>query len=181
MTTVKAPEPVLVPSSDLEMSQASATTVLAEPDLHAPDERLRVLLIDDEPVIREALAELLEDLSFDVVGQGCDGAEGVDLAANVQADVIVMDMRMPGMDGLEATRRIKARDPNAQVVILSAYEDASFQKGAGEVGVACYLVKGCKANMIRDVLTSAANLHRGLAHREPTLLESSPRPPAGQN
>jgi YesN/AraC family two-component response regulator len=125
-------------------------------------ERPRVLLVDDERAIREALGDLLEEVGFDVVGMASDGAEAVELAAELRPAVVLMDLRMPRMDGIEAAQHIKAADPATQVVILSAYEDDSLQDGAHDVGVARYLVKGCRPTAISDVLHWAANVHRQL-------------------
>ena len=72
---------------------------------------LRVLVVDDDDVLREALCELLIDRGFDVVGEARNGPEGVSLAIERRPDVVLIDFRMPGMDGLEATNRIKAKLP----------------------------------------------------------------------
>jgi DNA-binding NarL/FixJ family response regulator len=122
----------------------------------------RVLLVDDERAIREALGDLLNEAGFDVVGMASDGAEAVELAAKLRPAVVLMDLRMPRMDGIEAARHIKVADPATQIVILSAYEDDSLQDGAQDVGVARYLVKGCRPTMIGEVLHWAANVHRQL-------------------
>jgi DNA-binding NarL/FixJ family response regulator len=139
-------------------------TIDTSPPTHdgGGEDRPRVLLVDDERVIREALRDLLEEMGFHVVGVASDGAEAVELASSLRPAVVLMDLRMPRMDGIEAARRIKADGPHTQVVILSAYEDESLQDGAIDAGVASYLVKGCRPTVIRDVLLWATKLHRRL-------------------
>jgi DNA-binding NarL/FixJ family response regulator len=123
---------------------------------------LRAMVVDDEPTVREAIHSLLETFGFDVVAEAEDGLAAVEAVAGARPDVILMDVRMPRMDGLEATREIKARYPHVQVVLLSAYDDSTFRKSAEEFGATCYLVKGSSAVLLEQVLTSAAQLHRRL-------------------
>lgn len=153
------------------MSVASQPRPEPDPDLPSRDLRNRpqLLIVEDDELVRISLAQLLEESGFDVVGQAADGEEGVRLAAELSPVVVLMDLRMPKMDGIEATRLIKLRDPSVQVVILSAYEDAGLQRSAEETGVTCYLVKGCRPSHIHDVLLSVAELGRGLRARGRTL------------
>lgn len=125
-------------------------------------EPLRAMVVDDEPMVREAIRSLLETFEFDVVAEAEDGLAAVELAGQAGPDVILMDVRMPRMDGLEATREIKSRFPDVQVVLLSAYDDSTFRRSAEQFGATCYLVKGCSPVLLEQVLTSAAQLHRRL-------------------
>jgi two-component system, response regulator PdtaR len=102
----------------------------------------RLLIADDEPAVRNVLAEMLAGLGFDVVGAAADGLEAVALARSLTPDVIVMDLRMPRLDGIEATRAICAESA-PRIVMLSAYADPALQREAYEAGAAAYLVKGC--------------------------------------
>jgi DNA-binding NarL/FixJ family response regulator len=97
-----------------------------------------------------------------VVGEAGDGGEGVDLAIRLHRDVVLMDLRMPVMGGLEATKRIKESLPSTQVVILTAYEDPALKDGAREVDVCAYLVKGCPPSLVSDVTRMASRMHDGL-------------------
>lgn len=125
----------------------------------------RVLVADDDGLVREAVRELLEDYGFDVVAEAEDGSHAVRLADELRPDVVLMDMRMPVMDGIAATAEIRGRCPDVQVVMLSAYDDPGFQRGAEEAGALCYVVKGVGGGLLRDVLRSAVDTARGLALR----------------
>ncbi len=103
---------------------------------------IRVLIADDEPLIRETLAELLAEEGFEVVGEARDGAEAVRKAAELDPDVVLIDVRMPVVNGLEATRRIRLDRPDALVVALSAYDDPALEAAARAVGAADYVAKG---------------------------------------
>ncbi len=126
----------------------------------------RIMLADDDKGFREMLRDLLSDEGFEIVGEAADGAEAVEMAPRVSPDVVFMDLRMPEVDGIEATRLVKALLPQAQVIILSAYEDPGLQRGAEQAGVYCYLIKGCPPQMIRDMLSFAWNYKLGLEERD---------------
>jgi DNA-binding NarL/FixJ family response regulator len=126
----------------------------------------RVLIADDDDDLRQAVRELLEDQRFVIVGEAVDGADAVTKALVLKPDVILIDLRMPDVDGVEATRRIKAQLPLVQVVMLSAYGDAGLISAAETAGVYAYLIKGCPADLIRHVLSSAFTFKAGLAQRQ---------------
>ncbi len=109
-----------------------------------PDARpLRVFLVDDVPTVRQELRQLLELAGgMRVVGEAGDGLEAVRLAAGIAPDVIVMDMEMPVLDGLEATRRIKACRPAPRVVILSVHAGRAAEEAARAAGADGFVVKG---------------------------------------
>lgn len=110
---------------------------------------VRVLLADDQQLIRTALRMVMADLDdVEVVGEASDGAEAVRLTAQLAPDVLVMDIRMPGMDGIEATRRITAGSSgssegsvSARVVVLTTFDDDDYVYGALRAGASGYLVK----------------------------------------
>jgi DNA-binding NarL/FixJ family response regulator len=120
--------------------------------------KVRVLIADDEPVMREALAELLIDSGFDVVGEAPDGSVALELAVALRPDVVLMDMRMPNMDGLEATAAIKGQCPDVRVLILTAYEDESLKRRAAGAGADGYLVKGTLAREILAMVGAEATV-----------------------
>ena len=91
------------------------------------DKRIRLLLADDHAVVRTGTRELLERKSdFHIVGEAADGEEAVHLAQELKPDVVVMDVRMPKMSGVEATRRIKSECPEVKVLILTAHDDDEY-------------------------------------------------------
>ena len=123
-------------------------------------EKLRVLLADDEVALRSAFKRVLESRGMDVVGVASNGAEIVELASTVVADIVLTDLRMPVMDGIEAARKITATGPPPLVIILSAYGDASLQEEAKLAGVARWLNKGLKP---RDLCASVFEVAGRLA------------------
>lgn len=116
----------------------------------------RVLVVDDEHVLRCELVALLEEEGFLVVGEAANGLAAVRACGELEIDVVLMDLRMPEMNGLDAARII-CREPNSPaVVLLSAYDDPALKETAAEAGVYEYLVKGCPADDILEVLQLAA-------------------------
>jgi DNA-binding NarL/FixJ family response regulator len=129
--------------------------------------RPRLLVADDHPMLRAALVDLLVQAGFEVAGEAADGADAVALAKQLAPDVVLMDLRMPVLGGLDATRLIKDACPDIQVVLLTAFESPALQQQAEEAGCFAYLVKGCPPGDLRLAL------HQAMAWRR-TL-----RPPAG--
>ncbi len=127
-------------------------TPVAEPTRAAPS----VVVVDDDASMRDAIRELLEELGFAVVGLAGDGSTAVAVVADARPDVVLMDVRMPKMDGLEATRQIRVMRPAVQVVLLSAYDDLTFRRAAEEVGACSFLAKGCSPDMLERTLRAAA-------------------------
>jgi response regulator NasT len=103
-------------------------------------EPLRVLIADDETVIRMGLRVLLEDQGYKVVGEAADGTRALDLVRRLRPDLVFLDVKMPGTDGLQAARTLLA-DRAVPVIILTAYADREFVEKAKEAGVLAYLVK----------------------------------------
>jgi AmiR/NasT family two-component response regulator len=102
--------------------------------------RGRILLVDDEALIRMGLRAMLQDLGYEIAGEAADGQDAVAKAAALAPDAVIMDIKMPGMDGLEATRRIMAARP-APIIVLTAYNQQSLVAEAADAGVLAYLMK----------------------------------------
>lgn len=119
---------------------------------------LRVVLADDQAVVREGLVTLLGLLpEVDVVGAAADGMEAVELVARHEPDVLLVDLRMPRCDGVEATARVRAEHPGTEVVVLTTYADDDSLLSALRAGARGYLTKDADAESIARALRSAAN------------------------
>jgi DNA-binding NarL/FixJ family response regulator len=118
---------------------------------------IRVLIVDDHEIVREGLQTLLaEESDFEVVGTTGDGAGAVDLAEMTKPDVIVMDLVMPGLDGIEATQRIVRNNPDARVLVLTTFADDKRVREAIQAGATGYLLKDIlKADLLRALREAA--------------------------
>jgi DNA-binding NarL/FixJ family response regulator len=120
---------------------------------------VRILLVDDHRLFVESLMSLLsEDERVDVVGIAYNGAEAVELATTLEPDVILMDLMMPVMDGLEATRRIRDRGIPSQILILTGTDSPVDSEDATKAGASGYLRKEQGVEELRSVLLEAASL-----------------------
>ena len=119
---------------------------------------LRVLLADDHPVFRKGLRALLTSLpGATVVGEAPDGEQAVRLAAQHQPDIVVMDINMPGVNGVEATRRIIAAHPDTAVLVLTMFDDDDSVFAAMRAGARGYLVKGSDTDDVVRAITAVGN------------------------
>ncbi|MBI2918836.1 MAG: response regulator transcription factor [Chloroflexi bacterium] len=120
--------------------------------------RIRVLITDDHPVYRDGLHTLLTSLpDTEVAGEAGTGEEAIAIAASTEPDVILMDINLPGMNGIEATRRITQSQPNVAVVMLTMFEDDDSVFAAMRAGARGYLLKGAdQAEILRAVRAAAS-------------------------
>jgi DNA-binding NarL/FixJ family response regulator len=129
--------------------------------------KIRVLAVDDQRVVREGLAMLLGLLpDVEVVGTAADGEQALALAGELRPDVILMDLRMPRMDGVEATRRLRASHPEIKVVVLTTYADDRSVIDALRAGALGYLTKDAGADEIQQALQRVAS---GQASLDPAV------------
>jgi DNA-binding NarL/FixJ family response regulator len=129
----------------------------------------RVLVVDDHPLTREALSSLLVQHGFDVAGQANDGAEAIEMAVELAPDLVLLDLTMPGMDGLTALPRIRESAPDTEVVILTASGTEENLLAAIRAGAAGYLLKTESperiASFLRGVIGGEAALSGSIARR----------------
>ena len=127
---------------------------------------VNVLIVDDHQVVREGLRRILElDGSIKVVGEAEDGEDAISRAVQLQPDVIVMDLKMPGMDGISATREIKSRLPNVNILVLTLYAE-DFVRQAIEAGASGYMLKDSDSEQISKAVHQ---VHEGLSPIAPSL------------
>jgi DNA-binding NarL/FixJ family response regulator len=118
---------------------------------------LRVVVADDQTVVRDGLVTLLRLLpGIDVVAAGSDGLEAIELVAEYKPDVLLVDLRMPRCDGVEATRRVRTEYPGTEVVVLTTYSDDDSVLGALKAGARGFLTKDADAESIGRALHAAA-------------------------
>lgn len=120
------------------------------PPADDPGTTFRVLIADDHPVVRSGLRAMLDAPGIRVVGEATTGREAADQAAALEPDVVLMDIRMPDMDGLTATRLVKESNPTISVIIVTSFESQDYLKQAIEAGAAGYLLKGTSRALLLD-------------------------------
>lgn len=131
---------------------------------------IKVLIADDHAVVREGTRQILEqEADIDVVAEAADGEEAVKLAGSARPDVAIIDISMPKLDGIEATRQIKALYPAVAILILTAYDDDQFVFSLLEAGAAGYLLKSVRGreliDAVRAVYAGESVLHPAIARK----------------
>lgn len=122
---------------------------------------IRTLVIDDHPIFRAGIIDRLlaknDEIEIEIVGEGSDGFEAIKLAKKYHPHVILMDISMPGMNGIEATRKISSEFPEIEIIILSVYDDDQYINAALEAGASGYLLKSVEAQELRDSIINVAS------------------------
>ena len=123
---------------------------------------IRVLVVDDTDHVRGMLVDMLDLDGFEVVGQAASGREAIDIAIEVSPEVIIMDYKMPGMDGLAAARTIRERIPAQAIIIYTAYLDPDLEAEARDIGVAMTVGKVEGLNQLeRHIMELCRDLYPG--------------------
>jgi NarL family two-component system response regulator LiaR len=140
---------------------------------------IRVIIADDHDLLRSGIAMLLQTYpDIKLIGEASNGIDAVELGHRLRPDVVLMDLRMPEMDGTTATRLLRQQCPNTQVIILSSYVDEELVQSALSAGAISYLVKNCSIDMligaIHDAVDGKATLSREAAQ---ALVSAAQRPP----
>lgn len=131
---------------------------------------IKILLADDHDLVRNGIGRLLSDIDdLEVIGHATSGEQAVLLCRELQPDVVLMDVRMPGIGGLEATRKITARDPNIKVIALSAWDEDPLPSRLLQAGAWGYVAKGAPfedvVKAIRKVMAGQRYLSAGVAEQ----------------
>jgi len=134
----------------------------------AKKDELTVLIADDHPLVREALHRALDvEEDMKVVAEASDGEEAVKLASELKPDVVVMDIVMPKVNGIEATRKIKEIAPDTAILILTAYDDEEYVLGLLDAGAAGYLLKSARG---RDLVGAIRAIRAGESVLHPNII-----------
>lgn len=136
-------------------------------------EPVRVLIVDDHPVVREGLAGMIaghaataDDRRIEVVGEAGDGREAIDLFRRLQPDIVLMDLRMPGMDGVQAIEQIREESPQARILVLTTYDSDADILRAVEAGATGYLMKDSPR---RELFRAIEKVAKGESVLAPTV------------
>ncbi len=149
-------------------------------DAGEADTRIRVLVVDDHPLFRAGIRERIEvvDGPIVVVGEAEDGLRAYDLVGRLRPDVVLIDISMPGMNGIEATRMIDADFPDVGIIILSVHDDDQYVHAALDAGANGYLLKTIEAAELRGFIVGVARgepaLSPSIARKVLTLLSGTP-------
>jgi two-component system, NarL family, response regulator NreC len=135
----------------------------------AVSQPIQVLIADDHTIVRSGVRLLLDaEIDIEVIGEALEGNQAVELAASLKPDVVLMDIAMPGMDGLEATRQIKSRFPDIQILVLTMHRSDEYFFEILEAGASGYLLKGADTS---DLVKAVRFVHRGEVFLYPTMAQ----------
>lgn len=117
---------------------------------------VKLLVVDDHEVIRTGLATLFEGSEIQIIGEAASGKDAIKLAEQLQPEIVLLDIRMPDMDGLQALEKVRAKAPNAKVVMLSTYDNPTYIARAVALGASDFVLKGSTREAIIETIMAAA-------------------------
>ena len=138
-----------------------------------PDAPLRVLIVDDHPMVRAGLCSMLSGDEVEVVGEAGSGAEAVERAVALDPELVLLDLELPDLDGVETLTRLRARAPRAAVLMVSMHDDPSMVRRAVEAGAAGYVLKGIGR---RELLAAVRAVRNGGSVLDSSLLRALANP-----
>lgn len=136
---------------------------------------LRVVIADDEPITRMDIKEILEEKGYDVIGEAADGFDAVELCKAKKPELVLMDIKMPLLDGLSAARIMMEEDVDAAIVLLTAYSEREFIDSAKELGVSGYLVKPIDEKSLIPSIELAVARHQEVRRLQRDMAKVSER------
>ncbi len=142
-------------------------------------DRIRLLIVDDHAMVRRGLAVFLKALDdLELVGEAASGAEALRLCAELEPDVVLMDLVMPELDGVETTRAIRQKHPTVQVLALTSFGSDDLVRSALQAGAVGYLLKNVSANELAEAVRAASRGQPTLAHEAAQILIQAVARPA---
>ena len=131
---------------------------------------IRIVVVEDHLLVREGIRDLLQqERDMEVVGEAADGEEAIALVNRVKPDIVLLDIAMPKLNGIEATKRIKAEQPRVSVLVLTAYDNEEFILAILEAGASGYLLKNIRSE---ELLKSVRSVYRGESVLHPSVLKT---------
>jgi DNA-binding NarL/FixJ family response regulator len=129
---------------------------------------ITVLVVDDHPVVRQGLRSLLAEYAdIEVIGAAANGPAALKLATELEPDIILLDIRLGGADGLNVAKQLRDRQPTSRIIILTSYDDDEYLLEAAQAGVHGYMLKGASAEVLASAIRS---IHEGERQLSPALL-----------
>jgi DNA-binding NarL/FixJ family response regulator len=150
------------------------------------EQPIKILLVDDHPIVRKGTKEMLEPYSdLHVIGEANDGREALAFVQSTRPDVILMDVSMPGMNGIEATQAIKKLTPRVAILVLTSYDDDAYVFALLEAGAAGYILKNAREDeligAIRSVFHGESVLHPSIAKKVLNRFSAQSASPSGSS
>lgn len=125
---------------------------MIQPEKNEPDPPIRVMLVDDHPIVREGLAAILQRRGIDIVAEACDGDEAVQMYGQTRPDVALMDLRMPKLSGVDAIAAIRRQYPDAKILVLTTYDTDHDIYSAMRAGARGYILKDCPRDQLLEAI-----------------------------